>query len=187
MITVVAERTSSPVFKKSKSESSSSKDSVAKPLWKDKINKRKVEGRPCSEASGSCIQSQEVAVRLTKRPDEWWRTWCSPETTHLSWDKWGPVSSRVLMLYWPRMLRGWHIVRGWRWREVEGRSLRLFIKESDNKIKPHLLRCGKGMCCLPGHLRQCSSITVQLWKFLTFEWQDNQDLTYFWEEIVMIS
>lgn len=47
--TLVAQRTSSPVLKKSKSASSSSEETVAKPLWKDKrVRKRQVGGRPCS-------------------------------------------------------------------------------------------------------------------------------------------
>lgn len=77
-----------------------------------------------------------------KRPDERWRTRGCPGTPHLSWDKRGPVSPKVLTLHCPRMLRGWQIVRGRRWREGEGRGLWLFIKESDNKIK-RLQRSGE--------------------------------------------
>lgn len=120
-----------PCLKKSKSASSSSEESVAKPLWKDKREKkRKVEGSLFPEASGSCIQSQEAAVRFIERPDERWRTWGCPGTPHLSWDKRRPVSPMVLMLHWARMLRGWQIVRG----EGEGKGKEGVYDFSSKKV-----------------------------------------------------
>ena len=173
---------SSPVLKTLKNASSSSEESVAKPLWKDeRERKRKAEGGPCSVASGPCRQSQEASVRFLKRPDERWRTWVCQGTPHLSWDKQGSVSPSAITLYWPRMLKGWQIVSGRRWREGDGRGLWLFIKESDNKIK-RLQECRRERVALTDHLWQCSSIMVRLQKLHTLlSDRDNQDLTHFKE------
>lgn len=167
MTTLVAKRTTSPVLKTLNMQVPHQRRAWQSLCEKMKgKKKRKAEVRLFSVASEPWRQSQEAAVRFMKRPDERWRTWDCHGTAHLSWDKQGSVSPSALTLYWPRMLKGWQIVSGRRWREGDGKGLWLFIKESDNKIE-HLQGCPRECVALTDHLWQCSSVTVRLQKLHT--------------------
>lgn len=167
MTTLVAKRTTSPVLKTLNMQVPHQRRAWQSLCEKMKgKKKRKAEVRLFSVASELWRQSQEAAVRFMKRPDERWRTWDCHGTAHLSWDKQGSVSPSALTLYWPRMLKGWQIVSGRRWREGDGKGLWLFIKESDNKIE-HLQGCPRECVALTDHLWQCSSVTVRLQKLHT--------------------
>lgn len=83
-----------------------------------------------------------------------------PGTTHLSWDKRGPVNPR-----------GAHapLAEGG---EGEGKGkqkgLQLFIRESDYKNQTAFTE-RMGRVALPGHLQRCTSVTVHRRPFHTDE------------------
>lgn len=127
----IAEDNEHPCCLKSLKPCLKKSESMAKLLWKHKRKSKKGRGKTVW-----CLWTVYTIPRGSSEVYEMaqWEV----KDRDLFWDNRGSVSPTALTLQWPRMLKGWQIVRGWR----EG--VYDFIKESDNKIKQRLQGCERG-------------------------------------------